>query len=216
MPYYIDIHTHKVLRESEVFALRSLRLNEFQSIRLKEDKTYTIGLHPYFKEDIREEQWQAFRDCVLNYKDYFWGTGECGLDKRSEVPMEEQIDFFRRQAQLSEELQKPLVLHIVRAWSELLAIKRALKPKQTWIIHGFRGKPTLAKQLLDAGFYLGFGEHYHLESFLLAESCERAFLESDEGNKLSIQEMYKRSAQELDLDLEELKERYHKRFISLS
>ncbi len=217
MSLYIDIHTHQAFEESrEVFALKSLRLCELSSLALDKRSSYTLGLHPYFREDISEESWEAFRSYYLTSEGCFWGIGECGLDKRSQVPMEEQIDFLIRQIKLSEGVQKTLVLHVVKAWNNLLSIKRRLQPKQAWIIHGFRGNPILAKQLLEAGFYLSFGEYYNLDSFLLAESYGRAFLETDESATLSIQDIYQRSAQELGLELGELKERYQQRFLNLS
>ncbi len=216
MSYYIDIHTHQNKEEDdEVFTLNSLRVSEFGNFP-SDNKAYTIGLHPYFSEDISEESWQEFSNLFLSHSDLFWGIGECGLDKRSEVPMDKQIDFFLRQIELAEKLRKPLVLHIVKAWNELLSIRRCLQIKQPWIVHGFRGKPILAKQLLDAGLYLSFGEHYNLESFLLAESYGRAFFETDESVLISIKDAYNLAAQALEIAPEELKERYQQRFLSLS
>ncbi len=216
MSYYVDIHNHRGSeQEDEVLALKSLRVCEILSENFDENKAYTLGLHPCFSVDISEDSWQAFRDSFRDYTNFFWGIGECGLDKRSEVALEEQIDIFIRQVMFSEEVQKPLVLHVVKAWNELLAIKRDLQVSQPWIIHGFRGKPELAKQLLDKGFYLSFGAYYNLESFLLAENYGRAFLETDESPNLSIKDVYRRSALELGLEPGELKERYYQRFLSL-
>ncbi len=217
MSYYIDIHTHQgLLEDDEVFALKSLRVEELSTSNLTKCQDHTLGLHPYFRGDLREDSWLLFRNSFLDYQDCFWGIGECGLDKRSEVALEVQIDFFERQITFAEELRKPVVLHIVKAWGELLSVKRRFQSQQAWIVHGFRGKPELARQLLDAGFYLSFGEHYNLESFLLAESYGRAFLETDEACRIGIKEFYFRSAQKLGLELEELKERYYQRFLSLS
>ena len=67
---------------------------------------------------------------------------------------------FEYQARLSVELGKPLVIHLVKAMSELLKLKQQIKPANPWIIHGFRGKPALAEECLRHGFYLSFGEKY--------------------------------------------------------
>ena len=47
-----------------------------------------------------------------------------------------------------------------------------------WIVHGFRGGPALARQLLDAGFDLSFGLRYNKESFDITPT-ERRYRETD-------------------------------------
>ena len=78
--------------------------------------------------------------------------GEAGLDKLADAPMAVQIKVFEYQARLSVELDKPLVIHLVKAMSELLKLKQQIKPANPWIIHGFRGKPALAEECLRHGF----------------------------------------------------------------
>ncbi len=216
MSYYLNFHTHLGIEEQDdVLALRSLRINEIWEGEEKRRSPYSLGLHPYFENDLREETWQAFKNFFKNYKDWFWAVGECGLDKRSAVPMDIQIDYFIKQIKLAQEVQKPLVLHIVKAWDELLAIQQKTAIKEPCIIHGFRGKKQLAEQLLRAGFYLSFGAYHNKESYLLAESWERAFLETDEVQEIGIKDLYKQCAEYLNIGIEELKERYYQRFLNL-
>ena len=54
--------------------------------------------------------------------------GEAGLDKLADAPMVVQIKVFEYQARLSVELDKPLVIHLVKAMSELLKLKQQIKP----------------------------------------------------------------------------------------
>ena len=65
--------------------------------------------------------------------------------------------MLTRHVALSERLGKPLLLHVVRAYAEILALHKRVRPSQPWIVHGFRGKPALALQLVKAGFYLSVG-----------------------------------------------------------
>ncbi len=216
MSYYLNIHTHLgVVVQDDVLALRSLRINEIWKGKGNDRSLYSLGLHPYFAEDMKEESWQTFRNFYLNYIDYYWAIGECGLDKRSAVPIDIQIDFFTRQVKLAQELQKPLILHIVKAWDELLKIKQSLKIDVPCIIHGFRGKPQLAEQLLRAGFYLSFGIYHSRESYLVAESCEKAFLETDEIEETNIKILYKQCSEYLNIGIKELKKSYYQRFLNL-
>ena len=75
--------------------------------------------------------------------------------------------------------QLPVIIHCVKAWDELLAIKKDFPETLPCIIHGFRGKPQLAESLLSKGFYLSFGFRFHPQSLTLCPS-DRLFFESDE------------------------------------
>jgi TatD DNase family protein len=66
-----------------------------------------------------------------------FALGECGLDKITASDFELQKVVFKKQIQLSEKHQKPLIIHCVKAHQELIEIKKELKPKQVWIFHGF-------------------------------------------------------------------------------
>lgn len=70
-----------------------------------------------------------------------------------------QLIAFEKQIALSEKYQKPLILHIVRAFNDLIRLRLDSKAKQVWIVHGFDGSPQLAKQLSDLGIYISFGFH---------------------------------------------------------
>ena len=118
-------------------------------------------------------------------------VGEAGLDKLADAPMDLQVEVFRCQACLAEEVGKPLVIHLVR-------------PSNPWIIHGFRGKAALAEEYLKHGFYLSFGEKYQ-EVALCRVPADRLFIETDES-EVSIGELYARAAEVRGISPEELGE----------
>jgi TatD DNase family protein len=103
---------------------------------------------------------------------------------------------------LAEEVKKPLIIHCVKGLDEIIAMHKETVPQQAWIIHGFRGKPQQAEQLVKAGFYLSFGERFNVES-LKATPLERLFVESDESN-FGIYEIYRRISQTKGYSIEEL------------
>lgn len=129
-------------------------------------------------------------------------VGEAGLDKLAAAPMNRQVEVFRRQARLAEEVGKPLVIHLVKATDELLRVKRELRPSVPWIIHGFRGKAALAEEFLKHGFYLSFGEKYQ-EAALRLTPVHRLFIETDES-EVPVGELYARAAQVCGISPEEL------------
>ena len=93
---------------------------------------------------------------------------------------------------------------MVKAADLLLAEKKKLHPQVPWVIHGFRGKPQEAEQLLKAGLYLSFGEHYNVET-LRSTPLDRLFLETDEAI-CGIDVIYNKVASDLSIEVEELKE----------
>jgi TatD DNase family protein len=139
---------------------------------LRADATYSVGVHPW---------WTANNDIeALLRGTTFWAQhpqvvriGECGLDKLKGGTIEVQERVFVAQVEHSENLQKPLTIHCVKAFDRLLSLHTQLRPKQRWTIHGFRGKAEQAQQLLAAGFDLSFGEHYNEAAFALCPPTRR-------------------------------------------
>ena len=77
-----------------------------------------------------------------------------------------------------------------------------------WLVHGFRGKPDLALQLISKGMYLSFWFDFVMrpESVPLLKSVpkERFFLETD-GAEVDIREIYNKVSIDLGLTVDELK-----------
>jgi TatD DNase family protein len=134
--------------------------------------------------------------------------GEAGFDKLSGPSPELQRKTFEEQVMIAEDFRLPVIIHCVRAWDELLAVYKNLKPKMPWLIHGFRGKKVLAAQLLSKGMYLSFWFDFVLkpESSDLLKSLpvDRIFLETD-GADVDIRDIYNKVSDDLDLKVEELK-----------
>ncbi len=152
---------------------------------------YSVGLHPCRVEDMTDEALALLVQRLSEESNRIWAIGEAGLDKLSSVDMGLQEHYLRAQIALSEHWEKPLVLHCVRAYSELIALRRMTKAKQMWIIHGYRKGVKLAEQLLDAGFYLSFGQYFDVEALRLAKARQRMFTETDDA-LLSIEEVCER------------------------
>lgn len=147
IPKVADIHTHNPLAVNAVINLDRNALPE------RPDALYSVGWHPWWGVDNPDLDWveRTASDPRVAL------VGECGIDRLRGGDIEAQIELTRRHALLAERLRKPLILHIVRAWSEILALRARLKPSVPWIIHGFRGNKALADQLIRAGFILSLG-----------------------------------------------------------
>lgn len=177
MQFY-NLHTHKFTNNNSITELVNQYPWEF-------DETipnYSIGIHPWYINEERLETDLKTIEEKLSLKECL-ALGECGLDKRIDIPMPLQIEVFEKQIALAEKYQKPLVLHLVAAFDELIEIKKRLKISLPIIIHGFSKNSQVAKQLLDNGFYLSFGKYLlrnpELKEVFQSVPNDRFFLETD-------------------------------------
>ncbi len=144
--------------------------------------------------------------------------GECGLDRNIALPMELQISIFQKHIELAETLQKPLVIHCVRAFAEIIAIKKNTKSSIPWIMHGFNKKSEVFQQLLQHNFYFSFGSAILSDRSPTTQSIAiapdgRFLLETDDRCDITIEQIYNRAAVLRQTSIEilqtELAETYH-------
>lgn len=139
---------------------------------------FSCGVHPWYSEDA-EPQIKFLQEIANDPK--IVAIGETGLDKLKGPDMHIQEEMFFKQAELAEKLQKPLIIHCVKAWDELLHVQKTIKPHQPWIIHAYRGKTELTRQLISHGFYFSIGERFNPDS-LKEIPLNRLFCETDESD----------------------------------
>lgn len=199
---YFNLHTHIFTNQSDIVELVNQYPQEFDaSIAF-----YSIGIHPWFIVTERLNSDLAIIESKLQEPNCL-AVGECGLDKRIEIPLDLQQNVFEKQLLLAEKYQKPVVIHCVAAFQELIAIKKKLNLSVPLLIHGFSKKEQVAKQLLDNGFYISFGKYLlqkpELESVFKNMPNDRFFLETDTVEE-GIQEVYALAAKYKGIPVEEI------------
>ncbi len=185
---FVDIHTHRFPDSADYTFIYNLPLADAQTYIDSAMMSYfSIGFHPWY---IMDEFSELYVDKIRNWVNdkRVVAIGECGLDRNTEAALEKQIQVFEQQVILSEKKEKPLIIHCVGHFNELFELKKQWKPKQKWIIHGFRGKPQLAEQALKAGCDLSFGEYFNPESIKVTP-VENLYIETDEST-LPIKDIY--------------------------
>ena len=174
---FFNLHTHQFTDDEGILELVNQYPDEFRATPY-----FSIGIHPWrinqsrLKDDLEIIISKlADHNCLA--------LGECGLDKRIETPIDEQIEVFEKQLLLAEKYNKPVVLHCVAAYQEVIDAKKRLNISVPMIIHGFSKNEQVAKQLLDNGFHLSFGKYLlrnpELESVFKSVPNNRFFLETD-------------------------------------
>lgn len=137
---------------------------------------FTCGLHPWNADRFSPELLDKLRQMLG--RPGCLGLGEAGLDAMRGPAIDLQTAVFEAQARLAIEMELPMVIHCVRAHEPLIALYRRLRPARPWIIHGFRGKPAVARRLLDAGLSLSLGPRFNTETARIIP-LERLFIETD-------------------------------------
>ena len=211
---YIDFHNHKQNSDNKIISVRNIRLEH--DMELPEfDSPFSMGLHPY---DIKHDTDINLLDKIKIDNNLF-AIGECGFDKNISLPYEIQKPFFEKQITISENFNKPLIIHCVGYFNEIMDISKSTQHSQQWIIHGFSGHRQLAFQLIDSGFMLSFGASLFNDETKSVNAFKEIpahsfFLETDESNK-TIQEIYKRAAQLRNIKIENLKQNIFNNFKTL-
>lgn len=192
---YRDIHTHRATGPGSILSVPAGEVDALtarnRSLPEPLRQPYSLQLHPWHltgDDDILQFTAAARRlaadPCLV-------AIGECGLDSACATPPDLQRRAFRSALTAARELRRPVIVHCVRLWAEMLHDVHQCFPdllprrdgQSPWpqpiIVHGYRKGPELARQLLDAGLSLSLGAHHHPAIPSLVPP-ERLYFETDE------------------------------------
>ncbi len=195
---FINLHTHHKETNNNIVSIFNQDLNNFKNVLY-----YSIGIHPWF---INSEQINTDLKQIETHikSSQCLAIGECGLDKVCDTNFELQQEVFNKQIQLAKNTAKPMIIHCVKAFDKLIALKKQ-HPDIIMIIHGFNKNNILGKQLQKHGFYLSYGRHILSNNNLLEGiNMQLLFLETDTSD-INIQTIYTSAAKQLNVSLPALK-----------
>lgn len=189
---FINLHTHKADNQTDVLEL----INQYPQELDAKIPYYSIGIHPWYIVEERLEADLAIMERNIQDKNCY-AIGECGLDKRIEMPLDFQQMVFEKQLALAIKYHKPVIIHCVAAFNEIITTKKKNSIAVPMIVHGFSKNEKVAHQLIENGFYISFGKYLmrnpELESVFKSIPNDRLFLETDTSEE-DIQEVYSLAA----------------------
>jgi TatD DNase family protein len=204
---YINIHGHRQANNIQEWVMMNLMAKDYPPEDI-EHGFYSVGFHPYNvgKVDV-DDTLAKVRLSTENPR--ILAIGEIGLDKSIDAPLDLQQKIFEAQVEIAEYADMPVILHVVKAFNEMVEFMKVHKPAVPMIIHGYNGSPQMAEALLKAGFRLSFGEAIAREHSKIVESlvlvpADRLFLETDEGD-LDIREIYHFAAEVKGVPIDQLR-----------
>lgn len=192
MPF-IDIHTHQTPEDPRDLFIQNIFPSD-EPLSLRPGGFYSVGLHPWFingernyKDELLELEKKAMLPEVI-------AIGECGLDKLANTESQLQLEVFVQQSLIAETVNKPLVIHCVKSYNEIAHLKRRMKPKVPWLLHGFTGNDMIIKQLVPLDFFFSIGkilmtDNNNIRESLASLPLDHLFFETDEW-KRPVQEVY--------------------------
>ncbi|MCP1997554.1 TatD family hydrolase [Flavobacterium sp. HSC-61S13] len=200
----INLHTHQFTNHLNVLDI----VNQYPDSLGEDFEFFSIGIHPWYINLPDLNKQLAIIESHLS-DDSCLALGECGLDKRIETTMETQILVFESQLLLAEKYQKPVLIHCVSAFQELLEVKKRLKLTVPFLIHGFSKNRQVMEQLLHNNCFISFGK-YLLQNDNLVEVFknvpdDRYFLETDMMEN-ALDEVYEKAARIKELQIIEVEQ----------
>lgn len=168
--FFTDIHTH------DINAGDTALINLPWGADVPPHGYYSVGIHPWDTSSTTDDD--IVRLDELARHERVIAIGETGLDALKGADLQRQEEIFLQHVRLSEALGKPLIIHSVRTLPRIMQLRKQLRPLQRWIIHGYRGNATTARQLLNLGFGISLGQRFNPEVPSVIPP-DRLFRESD-------------------------------------
>jgi TatD DNase family protein len=198
---FINIKTHHNAIADEII-IKDL-YQDFDVVEKDKQQHFAVGLHPWF---IEQSTWEKEFETMKRVSQFsnVKAIGECGLDKVCKTDFVFQKEVFTRQILLANQIQKPLLIHCVRAFEEVTTLLKQNKNKVPVVFHGFIKSISQARQLIGQGYYLSFGkgiQHERIQKVIAAMPIEKIFFESD-AIEMPVHKVYQIAAAALQIDME--------------
>lgn len=187
----LNVHTH---RKPQVLNERVIRNAFIPNAPPKVAYGISMGLHPWHATVHWHLKVEALQGLLSGAG--VMALGEVGLDRVHTSNWQYQLAAFEAQIALANAYDLPMILHCVRAYSDVFPYLKHIQPPV--IFHDFRGNATQMRQLLDKNVYFSFGKSIALQPFagaavFLQTPPHRVFLETDSA-PVSITAVYQAAA----------------------
>jgi TatD DNase family protein len=213
---FVDIHTHHPVYEEDVISVPSLFLQDIATNQTLKSP-FTAGIHPWHADKLGLDEIKMKLQHLITQHELV-AIGETGLDKKCQVDIDVQKTVFELHIELAKAIQKPLIIHCVNSWDEI--IRYSKKKEIPFILHGYRGNVELTSQLIHHGFCFSLGKailngNQKLEESLRIIPPTSLFFETDD-DLADIKIIYNAAALILSCSLEDLKRRVFENYNLIS
>ena len=197
-----DAHTHKIPCNY---------IGIYQSDAKYTASLFSVGVHPW-QADVK-----SLSEIIPSlHHQNCRAIGEVGLDRLKGPSMEIQHAMLLAQLALANELQKPVIFHLVRAWDEFYSLVKS-QQQTPWIIHGFNS-PKQFPRLLQTKVIFSLGpaslQNPHMRSILTQIPLNRVLFETDDTAS-DINQVYLNYSLATSTPLEEVYAQIEQNFLAI-
>ena len=147
---------------------------------------FSIGIHPKLIDNTFDEKFKivshlaSLPNCAA--------IGECGIDVFSSATVSEQKEAFIKHLNLAQQYNKPVIIHCVRAYSDIISALNATRFSQPLVMHSYNGNIQTTQQLIRReNIYFSFSDKCLTPNCSASKSLdiiplERIMIETDNSS----------------------------------
>jgi TatD DNase family protein len=205
MSIFIDIHTHqRNLIGNNSISIRSVDLSD-ESI--PKNEAVSAGWHPWHINNysLAKIEAKVEQASILN--------------RAIDTPLDLQIEVLKIHLKIASKVNKPLIVHCVKAYSDIANLLKKYRFTLPVIFHAYNGNKIQTAQLLSYNSFFSVGNQSNA-LLSIANQClanipvDRLFLETDDSD-ISIENQYLRASEKLQVTTDELKKYIEQNFITI-
>lgn len=220
MSKIVDIHCHHKSNDPSIVEVYIADTESVSLSSLQTSGPICVGLHPWQINKFDYERFFPLLKQYLTHPDFF-AIGEIGLDKAITVDFNKQIKIFEKQLELATKHHiKRIIIHCVKAHSEILEILKKRNYKNKILIHDFYGSIETANQYLRHDCYFSFGHklftNSNAQKVITQLPIEKVFLETDDQLDYTIFDIYQKACNLLNIEYSALEEALYTNYLSFS
>lgn len=197
----IDAHSHQISNSTQILV-----------------GVHTLGVHPWeltlpFDRHSFAQKWNE----LIKKKDGIYAIGECGLDRvhAGIVEIDDQKYVLMKHFEEALKRKIPLILHSVRAYSDVLSLLKKCKFPYPVLLHAYGGNEYEMHELLKYPVYFSYGARlFNTDKMLKLTPIDRLLLETGDQKDFSIEDIYLKACESLGLELCELEEKVKNNFLT--
>ena len=196
---YINIHTHTKDYLANEISIQNIFPGDILSTN--HNCWYSVGIHPWFinLETVNNE----LKILEHRLNNNILAVGEIGLDKLY-PGFELQKEVFTQQINIANSLKKPIIIHCVKSFSEILSILKKNNIEVPVIFHGFNSSSEIAKEIIAQNYYISLGKilfqnQGKVLNYIKEIPLKNIFFETD-NSEYNIEQIYRKASQIFEID----------------
>jgi TatD DNase family protein len=177
---------------------------------------HALGIHPWDVKSPFDRDSLLIEFRKIENEEMF-AIGECGLDRARSglADIIEQSEVFQWHLELAKKTNLPVIVHSVRAHSDIVGILKNHQWKIPLMLHDFSGNEQQIAEFLKYPVTFSLGKRIFNDHDLIKKiPLENLLLETDDQLEIGIEDLYKKAAEILNIEVSILEGLLEKNFLN--